>query len=332
MKWHYLAGLLLPVAAAVACAEGAGPTGSEPEITSAGEPAAIITPPSKSWVPLKPMPTARKNPVVAAVNGIVYVIGGEGGYNKVEAYDPASQTWSTKANLWKARTHASGAVINGKIYLVGGRDGLGHMHPTLFAYDAASNSWSQKADLPVLSWRGAAVAIGGKLYVYTPQNQTTDYWPMLHRYDPATNAWTKLARPPRSIEMPAAGVLDGKFYLAGGWTPNGASNKLDVYDPLRNVWTTKASMPTARLDAAGAVAAGSLLSQRFYVMGGVTTPGSTLELKTMESYNPLSDSWSTGPQLRTPRRGLGAATAGGIIYALGGANHHQPYLRTNEAY
>jgi N-acetylneuraminic acid mutarotase len=331
MKWHYLVGLL-PLAASVACAEGAGPTGSEPEVLPAGEPAAIITPPSKSWVRLKPMPTARKNPAVAVVNGIVYAIGGEGGYGKVEAYNPATQTWSTKANLWEGRTQASAAAINGKIYLVGGRDGLGHMHRTLFVYNPATDSWSKKADLPVLSRRGAAVAIGGKLYVYTPQNQTTDYWPMLHRYDPATEAWTKLARPPRSVEMPAAGVLDGKLYLAGGWTPNGASNKLDVYDPLKNAWATKASMPTARFDGAGAVAAGGLLSQRFYVMGGVATPGSTFELTTMESYNPLSDTWSTGPALRTPRRGLGAATAGGTIYALGGANHHQAYLRTNEAY
>jgi N-acetylneuraminic acid mutarotase len=331
MKWHYLAGLL-PLAAAVACVEGAGPTGSEPEILSIGEPAANITLPSKSWVALKPMPTARKNPVVTAVNGIVYAIGGEGGYAKVEAYDPAQQTWSTKANLWEGRTQASAGVINGKIYLVGGRDGLGHVHPTLFVYNPATDSWSKKADLPVLSLRGAAVAIGGKLYVYTPQNQTTDDWPMLHRYDPVINAWTKLARPPRSVEMPAAGVLDGKFYLAGGWTPNGASNKLDVYDPLKNTWATRASMPTARFDGAGAVAAGGLLSQRFYVMGGVSTPGSTFELTTVESYNPLSDTWSTGPRLRTPRRGLGAATAGGIIYALGGANHHQVYLRTNEAY
>jgi N-acetylneuraminic acid mutarotase len=206
------------------------------------------------------------------------------------------------------------------------------LQPTLFVYNPATDSWSKRADLPVLSSRGAAVAIGGKLYVYTPQNQTTDHWPMLHRYDPATNVWTKLARPPRSAQGPAAAVLDGKLHLAGGWTYNGASNKLDVYDPLKNDWATKASMPTARFDVAGAVAAGGLLSQRFYVMGGVATPASSFELTTVESYNPLSDTWTTGPRLRTPRRGLGAATAGGTIYALGGANHHQSYLRTNEAY
>ena len=193
------------------------------------------------------MPTGRTHLAVASVNGIVYAIGGEGGYSKLEAYDPGKQTWATKAQLWEARTHASAAAIGGKLYLVGGRDGLGHLHPTLFVYDPATNAWAKKADLPVLHFRGAAVALGGKLYVYTPQNQSTEYWPMLHRYDPATNGWTKLARPPRSIEMPAAAVLGGKLYLAGGWTPNGASDKLEAYDPVKNAWTAKAPMPHGSL-------------------------------------------------------------------------------------
>ena len=91
-------------------------------------------------------------------------------------------------------------------------------------------------------------------------------------------------------------------------------------------------MPTARFDVAGAVGPGSLLSQRFYVIGGVTAPSTVLELATVESYSPLANSWRTEPRLRTPRRGLGATTVAGIIYALGGANRHQAYLRANEAY
>ena len=331
MKRFHLA-TLLPLTVILACAEGAGSTGTEPDLLPAGEPAAIIDPGAKSWVGLKPMPTGRTHLAVASVNGIVYAIGGEGGYGKLEAYDPGKQTWATKAQLWEARAHASAAAIGGKLYLVGGRDGLGHLHPTLFVYDPATNAWAKKADLPVLHFRGAAVALGGKLYVYTPQNQSTEYWPMLHRYDPATNGWTKLARPPRSVEMPAAAVLGGKLYLAGGWTPNGASDKLDAYDPVKNAWTAKAPMPTARFDAAGAAGPGSLLSQRFYVLGGVEAPSGALELTTVESYSPLSDTWRTEPRMRTPRRGLGAAAAGGIIYALGGANRHQAYLRANEAY
>lgn len=178
---------------------------------------------------------------------------------------------------------------------------------------------------------GASAAIGGKLYVYTPKNQTTGGYPMLHRYDPATDAWVKLARPLRSVHRPAAGVINGKLYLAGGRDYSSTSNKLDVYDPATNSWATKASMPTARYDAAGAVGGGSLLSQRLYVMGGITEPTASVELATVEAYNPVTDSWTTEARLRIPRRGLGATTAGGTIHALGGANHQDP-LATHEAY
>jgi N-acetylneuraminic acid mutarotase len=41
------------------------------------------------------------------------------------------------------------------------------------------------------------------------------------------------------------------------------SGKLEVYDPGSNAWSTKASMPTARSQAAAAVRGG-----RLYVIGG----------------------------------------------------------------
>ena len=43
MKRSHLA-TLLPLTVILACAEGAGPTGTEPDLLPAGEPAAIIDP------------------------------------------------------------------------------------------------------------------------------------------------------------------------------------------------------------------------------------------------------------------------------------------------
>jgi N-acetylneuraminic acid mutarotase len=329
MKWQHLA-CLLPLVTAMACVDEAGPTGSEPEISAVDQPAAIITLPQKRWVGHKPMPTPRKNLAVAAVDGIVYAIGGDGGLATVEAYDPVVKTWSTRIGLLEGRTMATATAIGGKIHVTGGRDGLGKVHRALSVFNPAANSWAHKADLPVESIGGASAAIGGKLYVYTPRNPSTEDWPMLHRYDPATNAWVKLARPPRSVTLPAAGVIEGKLYLAGGRGYSSTSNQLDVYDPATNSWATKASMPTARYDAAGAVGGGSLLSPRLYVIGGITTPTGP-KLATVEAYNPVTNSWTTEARLRVPRRGLGATAAKGIIHALGGANDTEP-LATHEAY
>jgi N-acetylneuraminic acid mutarotase len=325
MTWYRLAALT-----PLACTDGAGPAGPEP--AASGEPVSIISAPSKSWVRKRPMLVARANHVAVAVNGIVYVMGGEGGWSAVHAYDPATDSWSPRWGMLKGLTRSSAAAVDGKIYVAGGLDGVGHNSKTLQVYDPVADFWKSKADMPVTSIDGAAAGIGGKLYVYTWGNSTNGGWPLLHRYDPATNTWVKLARPSHNVSSPAAGVIAWKLYLAGGHTLNGASNHLDVFDPATNAWTAKQPMPTARFDAAAAVAYSGLLpQQRLYVIGGTCSAGSTTMLRTVEAYNPASDTWTTVAGLRRPRRGVAAATANGIIYALGGTSDGVLHS-LNEAY
>ena len=49
------------------------------------------------WTTKAPMLTPRCSAVGAAVNGRVYVVGGNGPLATVEAYDPATNTWTTRA-------------------------------------------------------------------------------------------------------------------------------------------------------------------------------------------------------------------------------------------
>ena len=55
---------------------------------------------------------------------------------------------------------------------------------------------------------------------------------------------------PRTVILAAerGPIKNGKLYVASGY----GSNKLDVYDPATNKWTTKASLPAAREWTAGA--------------------------------------------------------------------------------
>jgi N-acetylneuraminic acid mutarotase len=102
--------------------------------------------------------------------------------------------------------------------------------------------------------------------------------------------------------------------------------ELDVYDPATNVWTTKASMPTARWGAAGGVIDGML-----YVAGGRGTDPSARS--TMEVYDPATNTWGARAKMLTPREGTGAAVVGGVLHVLGGTGGPDSgALRTNEAY
>ncbi len=77
-----------------------------------------------------------------------------------------------------------------------------------------------------------------------------------------------MSAPPRANM--ASAVISGKLFAAGGSDVTGAVAKLEVYDPATNTWATKASMPTARFDAAGDGGGGLL-----FVIGGVDSNGDT---------------------------------------------------------
>jgi N-acetylneuraminic acid mutarotase len=99
-----------------------------------------------------------------------------------------------------------------------------------------------------------------------------------------------------------------------------------VYDPATNVWTTKASMPTARWGAAAGVIDGKL-----FVAGGRGTDLSVLTK--MEMYDPASNSWGVRAKMLTGREGAGAAVIGGVLHVLGGTGGSDTgALTTNESY
>jgi N-acetylneuraminic acid mutarotase len=77
---------------------------------------------TNTWSGRSPMLTARHALAAAAVNGMIYAIGGfnNGSLSTVEAYDPATNTWATSPSLATARASLGAAEVNGVIYAVGG--------------------------------------------------------------------------------------------------------------------------------------------------------------------------------------------------------------------
>jgi hypothetical protein len=68
------------------------------------------------------MPTGRARFAAAAVDSLIYAIGGDSGVYQTanEAYNPASDSWSTKAPLPAGRIRLAAAVVDGVIYAIGG--------------------------------------------------------------------------------------------------------------------------------------------------------------------------------------------------------------------
>ena len=67
-----------------------------------------------------------------------------------------------------------------------------------------------------------------------------------------------------------------------------------------------------------------------YVMGGLNDMG--LEMKMMESFNPVTQEWQTLCSMNERRAHVGVAGLDNYIYVMGGWNEHDGALSSAERY
>jgi N-acetylneuraminic acid mutarotase len=333
--------LILVGFALISCTEDPTKPGTVTDQSSAGPQFAWV---SNSWATRARLPTTRQDHAVGVVNNpaghpILYVFGGSqtDGRNvtSIQAYDYVSNTWTTKLKRFE-RSYLNGVgVIGGKLYLAGGAversDGSYQYFKTLYAYDPVADVLVTKADMPRNTAGGISAVIGGKLYVLTGvcQGCTPRVSRRFYRYDPATNVWSSLPWAPHAHAAGVGGVINGRFYVAGGYAENETVTvTVDVYDPVRNKWSPRASLPDDDLTES----AGAVLNSKLYVVGG----WGRLGLGKLYAYDPVSNTWTAKAPLPTPRLKLAAATvtASGSsrMLALGGITEARTMTPANEAY
>ena len=99
---------------------------------------------------------------------------------------------------------------------------------------------------------------------------------------------------------------------------------VEEYDPVANLWSVKATVPTARYGLASSSVGG-----RVYFFGGDS--GGTY-VSAVEEYNHVTNTWRVATQMSTPRFELTSAAVDGGIYIIGGNPDGQPAASTVEAY
>jgi N-acetylneuraminic acid mutarotase len=206
-------------------------------------------------------------------------------------------------------------VLGGKVYVPGGIDADRKGSDLMEVYDPDTDTWSTAAALPLKMHHLGAAAVDGKLYVLGGyQGDGFGVSNRVFAYDPSTDAWLEKASMPSDRGAHAAVAYGGKIYAIGGARFSEAQAANEVYDPSTDTWTALAPMPTAREHLAAA-----LVDTLIYVVGGRSNEGFGLEnRRTLEAYDPSTDSWTTLASMPTARGGLTAAAAGGRLYVFGG--------------
>jgi len=265
------------------------------------------------------------------------LVGRPGGELHIEdrtaLYDPAADRWTEMARLPEPRHHPMLIGHDDTVYALGGygRSGAGDWTSMTQVWALRDERWIPAGEMPGPQAETVGVSLNGRLHLVTgraPEGTANGQWNDqddigLHRaFDPAGNRWETLRPCPMARNSAAGAVLDGALWVAGGRTvAGGGTGRLDRYDPVADRWDTLAPIPRSYASASqvGGGLAMAAAGGKLVAFGGewFQRPGGGVFAETWV-YDPARDAWSAGPDMATPRHGLGAAAVGDVVDAIAG--------------
>jgi hypothetical protein len=158
------------------------------------------------------------------------------------------------------------------------------------------------------SMAGAASS-DGRIYLFAgwaPNNGQPYCEPPLLEYDPARDSYRKLASGPFAIfAAPTLAFAHGKLITL--------ENRLGLYDPVTDTWSEGAPPPIILMNRAATVGPDG----RVYFLGGSGNGTNVDYSHRADLYDPVTDHWSSLPDLPFQSQGDAAVTVGGRIYLVG---------------
>lgn len=248
--------------------------------------------------PDQSMPSALTDHAACAMNGMVYVSGGQTGDaatpQNVHVYglDPSTMTWTTVTDLPEARmAHAMVCdETSNTFYIIGGFgafDGEGTAYPEeeIWAYDVDGSAWDETlTSMPGTRVRHRAEMIDANTILVASGAFDSFMSKRSDLYDISTDTWTQTGDTIFMRWNTASGVLpDGHMCLSGG-NSDVADAGEDTFECYYDGYWIP--MPPTLTEPKLNVA-GTTLDDHLYVVGGLevdTVGGTTTQLSTIERY------------------------------------------------
>lgn len=211
----------------------------------------VYDPETDSWTFASPMLRAVTNHAAVALDGKIYVIGGEEEFlpmsDAVQEYDPVTQLWTLRASMPTAREALAAAAFDGRIFVIGGTSG-GMDIATVEAYDPATDSWASLPPLEEPRRDLAAEVVGGQLLAFGGHTGSyvldAGYRRVVEVYDPVGNAWSRAADMPLPRADFASVVVATELIVAGGGNWARGLSDVSSLDPASGNWRMRTAMPT----------------------------------------------------------------------------------------
>jgi N-acetylneuraminic acid mutarotase len=189
---------------------------------------------SAGWQTRAPLPSPRAGHASVAVDGKIYVVGGDGPNTlPILVYDFQADRWEEKAPVPTRRNHLGAAFVSGLLIAVAGRDATDLN--VVEAYDPVADRWETLPPMPTLRSGIAVVGIGDSVYVTGGEaiggsGRTFSELEALHV---PTRTWRTLAPMPTARHGLGGVVYDGRFYVLAGGPQAGltVSDAVEAYTP-----------------------------------------------------------------------------------------------------
>lgn len=174
------------------------------------------------WEAIAEMPDSRAFAAALALDGIVYVVGGEnasGVAGKVLIYDPSVEQWSSGASMPTPRKELALAAAGGLLYAIGGTGADGMASSVCEAYEPSSDTWHGCPSLPYAASALGAAAVNDVIFVAGGYNgQALDTVASLAM---ATLEWEAASPLPQATYACGVASNNKQLFVAGGFDANG---------------------------------------------------------------------------------------------------------------
>lgn len=262
------------------------------------------------WVYATPMQEARKNSTVTALDGKIYVLGGEnatGSCRNFAVYDTGRKTWEPLPDYPGTETGICRAAMfpyNNEIIVIGGQtdtSATAKLLNSVYAFNTDTKQWQKKADMEEGRTNLAAAVSKDKLYAWTKAGATDK----AEIYDIKTDTWETAVMPDTSTVIDAASVDNRVFVLKEG----GEKIFWQEYLPEDNVFEDAGvECPFAVSDKYKATA---VISGKIYMV-------KEAETKEVLVYDAYTDEWSQISAMNLTKKDSVLVASGNDVYSIGG--------------
>lgn len=296
-----------------------------------------------SWATKTSMQVSRTGAGTAAVNGIVYVMGGSQRYNvtgnefsyrsinATEAYNPMTDIWSQKAPMPTSRDSFGTAAYQNRIFCIGGKSAskieATNCTGANEVYDTETNSWETRNPMPTPRYGLQANEVDGKIYLIggwiQPESSTiAETSKKVEIYDPATDTWSNGSQIPTAVAGYSSAIVDGKIYVISGEASGSIKTNLtQVYDPETDKWSSGLPIPMSVSSAAAGAVTGADVATAIYVIGGSNAVYPLNGQFANQVFFLETNSWAEAAPMPVDRAGLALAVVNDTLFVMGGGHN-----------